>query len=114
MFDTYLLNEIETTSTVLSFSLGRKVINDFVKSWSIKIETPKKVLNVNETIRIKTTIKPANATNQVVSWSSSNEEVAIVDNGIVRAVAEGNADITATINGMTSTVQIIVKEKRIK
>lgn len=81
---------------------------------SIKIETPKKVLNVNETVRIKTIIKPANATNKVVSWSSSNEEVAIVDNGIVRAVAEGNADITATINGMTSTVQIIVKEKRIK
>ena len=81
---------------------------------SIKIETPKKVLNVNETVRIKTTIKPANATNKSVTWSSSNEEVAIVDSGIVRAVAEGTTDITATINGKTSTVQIIVKEKRIK
>ena len=42
------------------------------------------------------TISPANATNQNVSWSSNNENVATVANGLVTPVGAGNATITVT------------------
>ena len=42
------------------------------------------------------TITPANATNQNVTWTSSNTSVATVDDGAVTAVAVGNTNITVT------------------
>lgn len=49
--------------------------------------------------RLTATVLPANATNKSVTWSSSNPSVATVDSsGFVKAVAEGNATITAATN----------------
>lgn len=51
----------------------------------------------NATDQLTAKILPANATNQSVKWTSSNEAVALVgDNGLVRAVAPGYAKVTAT------------------
>jgi uncharacterized protein YjdB len=48
-------------------------------------------------LRLEATITPANATNQAITWTSSNAAVAKVDAyGIVEAVAPGTATITAT------------------
>ncbi|MEM6642896.1 MAG: Ig-like domain-containing protein [Bacteroidota bacterium] len=50
-----------------------------------------------ETMQLTPTISPGNATNQNVSWSSSDDAVATVSaTGMVTAVANGNAEITAT------------------
>jgi hypothetical protein len=57
------------------------------------------------------TVSPSNATNKVVSWSSSSTSVATVDtNGIVTAVSEGTAVITVTTQdgGKTATCQVTV------
>jgi uncharacterized protein YjdB len=52
---------------------------------------------VNETQQLIATIEPSDATNQNVSWSSSDESVASVDGaGLITAVGEGTATITAT------------------
>ena len=40
---------------------------------------------------------------EVESWASSNESIAVVANGLVAAVAEGNAIISATAAGVTKT-----------
>jgi len=49
-----------------------------------------------ETLTLTATISPENATNQSVTWSSSNTTVATVLNGVITAVAEGTATITVT------------------
>ncbi len=41
-------------------------------------------------------------------WSSSNESVATVNNGLVKALSEGKAVITATAQGKTATCNITV------
>lgn len=49
------------------------------------------------TIQLAASVTPTNATNKAVSWSSSNESVATVDeDGLVTLIAAGSATITAT------------------
>ena len=71
-------------------------------SWivsAISVEPKELTLGVGETARITATVKPDNATNKNVTWSTSDASKATVDNGIVTAVGEGEATITATAGG---------------
>ena len=59
-------------------------------------------LNVGDTETLTATVKPDEATDKTVKWSSSNESVATVDNnGMITAVAAGTATITATATNGT-------------
>ena len=49
-----------------------------------------------QTARLSATVSPSNATNKSINWSSSNNNVATVSNGVVTAVGNGSATITAT------------------
>ena len=56
------------------------------------------------------TVKPDNASNKTVTWTSSDPSVATVDNGKITAASAGTADIIATTsNGLTATVKVTVK-----
>ena len=46
---------------------------------------------------------------QKVVWSSSNPEVATVAGGVVKPVADGEAQITASVGEMTATSRVVVK-----
>ena len=56
------------------------------------------------------TVYPTNATNQNVTWTSSNAQIASVNNGVVTALAPGTATITVTTQdgNRTSTCAITV------
>ena len=57
------------------------------------------------------TVEPGNATNKNVTWSSSVETIATVDNnGTVTAVGAGEATITATAGGITATCVVHVRK----
>jgi hypothetical protein len=54
-------------------------------------------LEVGATLELTATIKPANATNQLITWESSDPSVAVVsEEGFVTALAPGKVKITAT------------------
>ena len=53
-------------------------------------------LEVKENVTLVATVTPTNATNKDVTWSSNNETVATVANGVVTALTVGKATITAT------------------
>ena len=53
-------------------------------------------LDVGKSKTLTPTITPENATNPNVTWSSDNQNVATVENGIVTAIKAGTATITAT------------------
>lgn len=78
---------------------------------TVSVTSPSPSINVGSTSQLSVVIGPANATNQSVTWSSSNVGVASVDaNGLVRGIAPGTAVITArTVDGgKTATASITV------
>lgn len=70
-----------------------------------------KTLNLEEgqTGTLTATVKPDNATNKTVTWTTSNDKVATVANGVVTAVGKGTATITAAADGKTATCTVTVK-----
>ena len=80
---------------------------------SISVSQPSISVKEGETANIVFTVKPDNATNKTVTFTSSNTAVATVDaNGKVTAVAAGTATITATTNdgGKTASCTVTVSE----
>ena len=64
---------------------------------SVVLNQTELTMKPDDTIQLTATVYPANATNQKLVWTSSNDDVAMVtDEGFVLAMAEGEADITAT------------------
>ena len=56
-------------------------------------------LKLDDTYQLEATVSPVDATNKSVAWTSSDENVATVDNnGLVTAVGIGDVDITAAAN----------------
>lgn len=72
-------------------------------------------LNPGGSVTLAATVAPANATNKTVLWSTSDATVATVSNGVVTAVAEGTATITATTQdgGYTATFALTVEAAQV-
>ena len=70
-------------------------------------------LKKTESVKIIATIVPEDATNKNINWTSSNNSVASVDaDGVVTAIAVGEAVITATAtdgSGVFNTVEVQVE-----
>lgn len=78
---------------------------------SISLNIDKISLNINQTSQLKATILPQNATNQAVTWTSSNNNIATVSStGLITAKAKGNAIITVTTKdgGKTALVNATI------
>ena len=82
---------------------------------SIALDTKNSTLQLGDKITIHAIVKPNNATNKTVSWTSSNSKVVTVKNGQVTAVGVGNATVTATTQDgkKTAKVTFTVKEKTV-
>ena len=60
------------------------------------------------------TILPSNATNQNVAWTSSDERIVTVTNGLVKAVGEGTTTVTARVDDQSAVCTVTVLHKEVK
>lgn len=77
---------------------------------SVTLSQPTAEMIIGETISLKVTISPSNATDKVITWASSKLSVATVDQeGKVEAISEGTSTITASAGGKigSCTVNVI-------
>ena len=66
-------------------------------------------LITGDTETLTATVLPENAFDKTVTWTSSDTGVATVTDGVVTAVAKGNATITATAGGHSVDCMVTVK-----
>lgn len=62
-----------------------------------------------ETATLTATVEPADTTDTIV-WSSENDSIATVENGVVTAVGQGETTITATCGNQTASCKVIVNK----
>ncbi|MBQ9061608.1 MAG: Ig-like domain-containing protein [Eubacterium sp.] len=92
-------------SAVISITVRAKIVH----VTGISTDSNELALNVDEEKQVSVTVEPANANDQTVAWTSSNEAVATVsNNGTIKAVAVGEATITATTKDGDHAVSIAV------
>lgn len=58
--------------------------------------------------QLTATLTPANADIQTIEWSSSNKAVISVTDGLVEALSEGEATVTATAGSFSATCKVTV------
>ncbi|WXJ91295.1 hypothetical protein MTCOM_02530 [Moorella thermoacetica] len=82
-----------------------------VKVTGVSLDRNTLSLSVGSTVQLKATVSPDNATNKEVTWSTSDEKIATVDDqGNVKGVAAGTATITVTTadGSFTDTCEVTV------
>lgn len=81
----------------------------------ITINGADSITGIGKSAQLTVVAQPANATQpntdmSNVAWSTNNEKVATVEDGLVKAVGEGTATITATFEGKTASKDIKVSK----
>lgn len=78
----------------------------------VTLDESSSTIVVGDTRDLTETVEPDNATDQTVTWNSSDPSVATVDsNGLITAVSVGTATITVTTNdgGFTASTDVTVE-----
>ena len=95
---------VHRTAETYFYAFGEGVIEeeinlDEAQSITVTPEENVLVMGTTESVQLTAEVKPILLEDKSVTWESSNEEVATVDeNGLVTAVAPGEVEITATTN----------------
>lgn len=88
-----------------------KVTVNPIKVTEINISEKDVKLKVDETVSLSITVLPENATDKTVAWSSENEEIATVDNGVITALKAGETKIICeSKDGIKAEVNVVVEE----
>ena len=79
---------------------------------SIELNKAELSLVEGESETLKATIKPDDATDKTLSWTSSDSSIAVVDNnGKVTAVKEGETTVTATAGERAASCKVVVQKR---
>lgn len=101
---------------------NHKVENDIIQKPNINNRpvaelkaTPTSVtLDEGKTASISTTIRPNDAKNKTLAWKSSNESIATVSGGTIRAIKAGSCQVTVSTtdgSGLSVTIGVTVNKK---
>ena len=87
-------------------------IKELVHITSIELNNTKLELTTDDHKSLVATINPSNTTDdKTITWTSSNDSIATVTDGIVTGVSVGTATITATTtNGKTAICEVTVNK----
>ena len=87
-------DDADTTCNICGYV--RTVTPEIVPVSQITLNKAEASISVGNSETLTATVAPENAANKALTWASSDEDVATVENGIVTAVKAGAATITAT------------------
>ncbi len=85
---------------------------EVVEVEAVELSETTKTVVAGEQFKLEATITPWNATDKTLTWKSSDEKVAVVDeNGNVTTISSGTTTITVTAkNGKSASCKVTVRE----
>lgn len=85
---------------------------NYVEAESIELSQSNLLLEMGEQFELSARVLPKDATYKELSWTSSNQEVAIVQDGVITALSIGECDIVVTSQTVWATCHVrVVGEK---
>lgn len=97
-----------TISAAVGEMTAKCVVTVIIPVTSISLNKESLTLTEGESETLVATVKPDDATDMSVTWSSSDMAVATIDNGKVTALKEGTTIITAKAGEESSTCSVTV------
>ncbi len=98
----------EAEQQTVTLTCNVTVLQTTVSVTGISLSAMEQTLDIGGVTVLTATVLPTDATNKSVTWSSSNSSVAIVTSGVVTAIGEGSAVITATTEDGMKTAECTV------
>ena len=89
------------------------VAEDGLRAASLMLSAGTLELTEGKTATLTATMLPTSIPQSSIVWTSSNEEAAVVDGGVVTARAAGAAIIRASVGGKTASCTVTVKAARV-
>ena len=112
IMSSFILGSIAISPTFISTGCGSSNNNpSVIHPTSVTLDKKDLFIEVGAKQKLTATVKPDNATNKSVTWSSADEKIANVDkNGNVTGVKEGTTTVTVktTDGSLTSTCNVTV------
>ena len=113
-----IVSALSEGNTLITVNAGGKtancsitVVKRFVAVAAISLSMETLEMVEGESVTLSATIKPENATDKTVTWTSSKDEVATVKEGIVTAISEGESMITAKAGQERAICSVVVRKK---
>ena len=100
--------------SILLLAACKEIEPEKVLVESIAVTPDNVVMTVGDKDTLSVGYVPENAENKSVVWSSSDEAIVTVEEGVLTAVAAGDAVITADCDGVTDECIVTVNEKDIE
>lgn len=99
--------QAEGQSAICRINVEESVVE--VTSVTVAPEGPL-TATVGDSITFTATVMPEDATDRVVTWTSSNPELASIDdNGVMSAIAAGHVTIIASAGTMSASVEVTIE-----
>ena len=86
------------------------IVNNAVEPTSVSISQDSLIINRGDQMTLTASVLPVIATPNTVLWTSTNNNVATVQNGVVAAVAGGTCDIIASCVDKTAVCHVVVED----
>ena len=104
---TALANKVTATCEI-------EVVDKIIAVTSVTLNSKEETISIGSTTQLTATVSPTTATDQNVVWTSSNNSVAIVnEDGLVKGLSVGSANITASAGGKSAVCAVTVTEKTV-
>ncbi len=103
--------KVVITASSNSGIIASKEVGSFIGVDSIEFESKEITVEKNKGTTVNISLMPTNADKAGIIWSSADEEIATVVNGVITGHKEGKTKITATsVNNEKATIVVHVKE----
>ena len=102
------MRKLLTILSIAFVAISFVACNSDVSVTGVTLNPTAASITIGDSLQLTATVAPSDAADPAITWSSSHPAYATVDNGLVRAIAEGETTITVTTRDGNYTANSVV------